>query len=115
MRVISAPARFEASSLRHLARVIASLGRRADAITLLEQAYAISCESGITFSGPWVLGALAMITEDPATRRWALEEGETILARGCVFHNYFWFYRDAIEVSLETEDWDAVERYAERS
>jgi hypothetical protein len=31
---------------------------------------------------------------------------------GCVFHNYFWFYRDAIEVSLKTEDWGAVERYA---
>ena len=104
--------RFEASSLRHLARVIAFLGRRADAISLLEQAYAVSCESGITFSGPWVLGALAMTTDDPATRRWALAEGETILARGCVFHNYFWFYRDAIEVSLETEDWSGVERYA---
>ena len=97
--------RFEASSLRHLARVIASLGRRADAITLLEQAYAISCEFGITFSGPWVLGALAIVTEDPGTRRWALTEGEKILARGCVFHNYFWFYRDAIEVMLDTEDW----------
>jgi tetratricopeptide (TPR) repeat protein len=104
--------RFEASSLRHLARVIAFLGRRADAISLLEQAYALSCESGITFSGPWVLGALAMTTDDPATRQWALAEGETILARGCVFHNYFWFYRDAIEVSLETEDWSGVERYA---
>ena len=29
-----------------------------------------------------------------------------------MFHNYFWFYRDAIEVSLETEDWSGVERYA---
>jgi tetratricopeptide (TPR) repeat protein len=104
--------RFEASSLRHLARVIASLGRRAEAVKLLEQAYAISCESGITFSGPWVLGALAVGTEDPGTRRWALAEGEKILARGCVFHNYFWFYRDAIEVALKTADWRAVDRYA---
>jgi tetratricopeptide (TPR) repeat protein len=110
-RRLGAP-RFEASSLRHLARVVAPLGGRADAVTLLEQAYAISCESGITFSGPWVLGALAMVTEDPDTRRWALQEGERILARGCVFHNWFWFYRDAIEVSLETEAWDAVEHYA---
>jgi tetratricopeptide (TPR) repeat protein len=104
--------RFEASSLHHLARVIASLDRRADALMLLDQAYAISCESGITFSGPWVLGALAIVTDDPGTRRWALAEGEKILARGCVFHNYFWFYRDAIEVSLKTGDWGAVERYA---
>jgi hypothetical protein len=104
--------RFEASSLRHLACVVAALGRRADAITLLERAYAISGESGITFSGPWVLGALALITDDPGTRRWALEEGERILARGCVFHNYFWFYRDAIELSLGIPDWGAVERHA---
>ena len=41
-----------------------------------------------------------------------LPEGERILARGCVFHNYFWFYRDAIEVALGTADWDAVERHA---
>jgi hypothetical protein len=59
-----------------------------------------------------VLGALAHVTNDPDTRRWALAEGEKILARSCVFHNYFWFYRDAIEVSLRTEDWGAVERYA---
>jgi tetratricopeptide (TPR) repeat protein len=104
--------RFEASSLRHLARITASLGRCAEAITLLEQAYAISRESGITFAGPWVLGTLATVTDDPDERRWALEEGEKILARGCVFHNYFWFYRDAIEVSLKTENWGGVERYA---
>ena len=104
--------RFEASGLRHLARIIAAQGRRAEAVALLQDAYSISSESGITFSGPWALGALAVVTDDPATRRWALEEGEKILGRGCVFHNYFWFYRDGMEVSLNTQDWDAVERYA---
>ena len=27
-------------------------------------------------------------------------------------HNYFWFYRDAMEVCLNTGDWDSVEGYA---
>ena len=53
-----------------------------------------------------------MITEDPDQRRWALEQGEQVLGRGCVFHNYFWFYRDAIEVALKTADWAGLERYA---
>ena len=104
--------RFEASSLRHLARAVAAQGHRAEALSLLDEAYAISDESGITFAGPWVLGAVAVITDDPDKRSWALEEGEKILGRGCVFHNYFWFYRDAIEVSLETAGWAGLERYA---
>ena len=104
--------RFEASSLRHLARVIAAQGHAAEALSLLDEAYTISSESGITFAGAWVLGALAVITDDPDKRRWALEEGEKVLGRGCVFHNYFWFYRDGIEVALETADWARLERYA---
>jgi class 3 adenylate cyclase/tetratricopeptide (TPR) repeat protein len=104
--------RFEASSLRHMARVIAAQGHAAEALALLDQAYALSSESGITFAGPWVLGALAVITDDPERRRWALEQGEAVLARGCVFHNYFWFYRDAIEVALKTADWAGLERSA---
>jgi tetratricopeptide (TPR) repeat protein len=104
--------RFEASSLRHLARVVAAQGHRAQALALLDEAYTIGSESGITFAGPWVLGAVAVITDDPDKRRWALDEGEKVLGRGCVFHNYFWFYRDGIEVSLETADWAGLDRYA---
>ena len=36
-----------------------------------------------------------------------------VLQQGCVSHNYFWFYRDAIEAALEFEDWDRAERYAD--
>ena len=36
-----------------------------------------------------------------------------VLQKGCVSHNYFWFYRDAIEAALEFEDWDRAERYAD--
>ena len=59
-----------------------------------------------------MLGALALATIDPVRRRDALREGQSILDRGCVSHNYFWFYRHAIEVSLNEGDWDAAESYA---
>jgi hypothetical protein len=44
--------------------------------------------------------------------RKALQEGESILAQDCVGHNYFAFYRTAMETSLWLEDWDEVNRYA---
>ena len=53
-----------------------------------------------------------MITDDPAKRRWALDEGERLLGDGCVSHNYFRFYRDAIETSLDAGEWDRAEGYA---
>ena len=40
------------------------------------------------------------------------QEGEALLAAGSVSHNYFFFYRAAIEAALATEDWSAAERYA---
>src|SRR5262249_28176133 len=58
------------------------------------------------------LGALAAVTHDTEVRQTALAEGERLLQAGCVSHNYFWFYRDAMEAALRAGDWDEVERYA---
>ena len=55
---------------------------------------------------------MALATADPARRREALQEGQAILERGCPSHNYFWFYRRAIEVSLAEGEWDAADAYA---
>jgi hypothetical protein len=48
-----------------------------------------------------------------------LAEAEAVLDKSCVSHNYFWFYREAIDAALEVNDWseanrycDALERYA---
>jgi hypothetical protein len=49
---------------------------------------------------------------DPKRRHDALRQGQDLLDQGCVSHNYFWFYRDAIEVSLAMNDWDQVDLYA---
>jgi tetratricopeptide (TPR) repeat protein len=104
--------RFEAHFLCDLAKLAQAQGDRSDASNLVEQALRICRDTGMNYIGPTVLGCHARITDDPKTRKRALDEGESILGKGCVSHNYFWFYRDAIEVCLDTGDWDAVERYA---
>ncbi len=104
--------RFEAHDLAWLARIATAEGRRAKAIELLERALKICRDTGMAFTGPRVLSALALVTDEPDRRRGFLEEGEAILRSAAISHNQFWFYRDAIEVSLDIGDWQEVERYA---
>ena len=47
-----------------------------------------------------------------AAKRHYLAEAEDLLANGCVSHNYLFVHKDAIEVCLSTQDWDAAERHA---
>lgn len=103
--------RFEATSLRDLAMVARAEASRTEAIELLHRALAISREAGLNFAGPWILGHLAVMTEDPIERDAALTEGEEILRKGAVGHNHLWFFRYAIDASLDSEDWDGAERY----
>ena len=84
----------------------------AEGLALLHRALAICRETGLSFMGPWILGDLAAMTEDPIERRAALAEGEEILRKGAVGHNHFWFFRYAIDASLSSRDWDGAERYS---
>ena len=104
--------RFESHYLCDLGKIAEAQGKHADALKLVEQALEICRETGMNYIGPAILAFLALITDDSDTRQRALDEGENLLRQGCVSHNYFWFYRDAMEVCLNTRDWDAMERYA---
>jgi class 3 adenylate cyclase/tetratricopeptide (TPR) repeat protein len=103
---------WEQISLTQMARALTIEGRRAEAVERLDAALEVARATAITFSGPRILGALALVTEDPAIRQQALDEGEEILSQGCVGHNHFWFYRDGMEVALAVGDFDTVDRYA---
>ena len=81
--------RFEAQAHIFLGQVLASTGRHTEGIKRVEDAVSLGRESGITYSGPWALGALAVIARDPAKRKAALEEGEEILRQECISHNYW--------------------------
>lgn len=105
-------ARFEADALTGMGLAAFGLGRHAEARRLLDQAYVLVEQIGPNYTGPWVLGAVALANDDLSVRRSALARGEEQLALGCVSHNYFHFYQLAIDVALELGEWDEVERYA---
>ena len=112
-RLLGAPV-FEANALAHLGSIAVQEGRPAEANELAQKATDIlrESESGMRFWGPYALGTLALATDDPERCRLSLEEGEKLLHGNCPGPNYFWFYRDAMEVCLQTKAWDDVERYA---
>jgi tetratricopeptide (TPR) repeat protein len=105
--------RFLQGCLLYQGKAALAEGRRQEALELLEEALAISRETGLGFHGPNVLGGLAQAAEDPSERRRALAEGEAIIGRGAVGHNHLRFYPDAIETALDLGDWDEAERYAD--
>lgn len=73
----------------------------------------ISREAGITFTGPMALGVLAVCRSDPAARLDALREAKEILRDNCVSHNYFYLYRDGMEIHLHSREWERVEFFAQ--
>jgi tetratricopeptide (TPR) repeat protein len=104
---------FEGSTMSDQARALCLKGRRREAFIMSEQAVAITRRSEMAFHGPYVLGVLAMATEDESVRQKTFQEAETILRNGCVSHNYFWFYRDAMDASLEAGNWADADRLAQ--
>ncbi|UPJ62888.1 adenylate/guanylate cyclase domain-containing protein [Bradyrhizobium sp. 191] len=104
--------RFEAVSLNDLAMVARSEASKAEAMDLLRRALMIARETGMTFVGPWILGHLAVTTDDSVELQTALAEGEDILRKGAVAHNHLWFFRYAVEASLHSQDWKGAERYS---
>ncbi len=104
--------RFEALNLCCMAKILRAEGHCSEALGLLMDAIEISRRTGLSFSGPVVLGAIALTTDDPIARRDALSEGEELLKAGSVSHNHFRFYRDTIEAMLRANDWDNADRLA---
>ncbi len=104
--------RFEPQCLDQIGLVLATRGHVAEALEFVKEAMSICRETGAAFMGPWILGTLSMLSEDPTTRRKARVEAERILRSGAVSHCYLWFYRKAIEACLAHGDWNGVEWYA---
>jgi tetratricopeptide (TPR) repeat protein len=107
--------RFELVCIEYLGRVAAINGDDIKAEQLVSEALAAfrSSKSSMRFLGGRALGSYALVCQDPEKRKAALLEGEELLELGVAAHNPLWFYRDAIEVSLELGDWHEVERFAQ--
>jgi tetratricopeptide (TPR) repeat protein len=110
-RQLGAP-RFEAQCLMYEGKLALADGRREEALTTTDEALKISERVGHSFTGPRIMGTLARSRSEPPEKSAALREGERMLEAGSVSHNYFYFYPDAIEVSLEIDDWNEADRYA---
>ena len=93
--------RFRAYVMNQKARGIMVLGKKTQALALLDEAIKISRKVGMPFVGPRLLGTLSICTEDEEVRSNAIREGFSILKTGCHAHNQLWFLRDAIESSLQ--------------
>ena len=103
--------RFRGGALAFLGRVLKAEGSNAEALACAREAVQSARETRMSHAR--LLGCLARVTDDRAEQDSALAEAENVIAGGCVGHNQLYFYRDAIEVSLQREDWDEVERYAQ--
>ena len=66
----------------------------------MNEAVAIAHETGFNFLGPLALGVLSLLANDAGVCQAAFEEAEALVGQGSVGHNYFHFYRDAMEASL---------------
>ena len=103
--------RFQANAAYMHGLLAIRSGDEAGARAHLMQALDLAGEGGMVFIGAQVYGMLARIETDEAACRHALAQGEALLARGAVSHNFFVFCECAIHVSLCRKDWEEVERY----
>jgi hypothetical protein len=102
--------RFEAQLYGCSAVAALRNNQRALARSHAEHALAICREHGMGHIGPWILGVVALVETDPSIRSSAIAEAEAELLRGCVSHNHIHFRELAIDASLESRDWQAVDR-----
>jgi len=106
--------RFEPFLNETLARVEFAKGDQSEAYRRMQNAVAVARETGESFIGPWMLGTLALTSPDDNSRDQALAKGDALLGRGAVGHNYFRFYRAAMERMLNDHEWNLAEIYADR-
>lgn len=93
--------RFEPFLTESLARLSFLEGRHALAVTQITEA----CEAMErlklqSFIGPWLLGTMALLSDDATVRRGALDRGAELLAQGGVGHNRYRFHVAAAEIAL---------------
>lgn len=105
--------RFQAESLGIIASIMMIRGERDAAASLIAEGLELGRATGMSYCGPSLLSVFARITSDAQQRAKALEEGEALLAAGCVSHSYFEFYSNAIEVGLQQGQWTKARHYAD--
>lgn len=105
--------RFQAEALGIIASIMMIRDDRDAAANLIAEGLELGRATGMSYCGPSLLSVFARIASDAQQRATALDEGEALLAAGCVSHCYFEFYGNAIEVSLQQDQWAKARHYAD--
>jgi class 3 adenylate cyclase/tetratricopeptide (TPR) repeat protein len=97
--------RFLAVILGHEAECLIAAGQVAEARERLAAGLALAREAGPSFCGPYILGLLAAIACDAATRNAHCAEAEALLAQRCSSHSHIAYHRLSIDAALARAEW----------
>jgi class 3 adenylate cyclase/tetratricopeptide (TPR) repeat protein len=104
--------RYMTALLHSLAMVKLARGETDAARAHLDEALALVKQTGNSFFGAVVWAGVARAASDYTQARQALDHGEALLREPSLSHCHLYFYRDAIEVSLQARAWQDSARYA---
>lgn len=105
--------RFEPENIAFEAKVAIRMGQRARAMSLAERALSLCDRTAFSYLAPTILGVIAETAEESDRRKWALAEGEQLLAGETLSHNHFYFRCSAIDCSLAQGAWADAERHTD--
>jgi class 3 adenylate cyclase/tetratricopeptide (TPR) repeat protein len=102
--------RYEALLLCGLAEVRAAQGQGEEAISMLEEAFAIGTEVGHGFCGPIVCGGFARLSQSLAEGLGWVERGLEMLVNARLAHNDIFFRKAVIDWAIGAGEWPLVDR-----
>ena len=113
-RELGAP-RFQAFLLESVARIRLTQSDRAGAMQAIDEAWTLALSANVLrFIGPWICATRALVSPDTEMAQASLSQGQALIDAGCVGHNYFWFYKPAMQTCLDHGWLDAALDYAQR-
>jgi tetratricopeptide (TPR) repeat protein len=105
--------RFYGDNLAAIGEALVLQGKVETGIEHLERAYRSALDFVPTHIAPFILGVLARVTPDASRRQQAITEGQRLLDRGSLSHNYLHFYQNLIELCLNQNDPKGALHYAQ--
>lgn len=95
-----------------LARVEYHHGNTDKAQAIINEALVRVTELGAEkFIGPWLYATAALVSDQQDEALAQLTQGEALLAKGCIGHNYFRYYSLAMDCCIKFKLWQQLEHY----
>jgi hypothetical protein len=82
-------------------------------LALCREALELAERTSVTFAGPLVYGAYALLEPDPERQADLLRQGEALMEKTSMAHNRVFFIRFATDWAIERGNWGEARRYAD--